>query len=48
MIDIDRILDELGVRAQLKPAKQIPPTDWPDGPPNTWRGIWYADGNIPH
>lgn len=48
MTDIERILDQLGVRAQPTPTKQPQPTDRPDGPPNAWRGVWYPDGNIPH
>lgn len=45
MSDIERILDQLGVRAQPTPTKiaQRPP-----GQPNDWKGIWYPDGNIPH
>lgn len=47
MTALDRHLNELGVIA--RPATPQPkPTDRPDGPPASWRGVWYADGNIPH
>lgn len=49
MTDLDRILNELGVIARSAPQPQPKPlTDRPDGPPHTWRGTWYPDGNIPH
>jgi hypothetical protein len=41
-------LNELGVIARPAATQPKPPTDRPDGPPATWRGVWYADGNIPH
>lgn len=41
--DIDRILDELGVRAQPTPPKPSPRPD-----PRKDKGVWYPDGNIPH
>lgn len=44
MTDLERILDQLGVRAQ----PVTPPPARPEGPPHSWRGIWYPDGNIPH
>lgn len=46
--DLSSILNELGVIA--RPVHQQPqkPVDRPEGPPNTWRGVWYADGYIPH
>jgi hypothetical protein len=46
MTDIERILDQLGVRAQPTPTKQ--PTSRPPGPSSQWPGIWYRDGDIPH
>lgn len=46
MTDIERILDQLGVRAQPTPAP-TKTTDRPPGPPSAWRGVWYPDGNIP-
>lgn len=48
MTDLDRILNELGVIARPATTQPKPPTDRPEGPPNTWRGVWYADGHIPH
>lgn len=47
MTPLDRILNELGVIARPAP-QQKPQTDRPSGPPATWPGVWYADGNIPH
>jgi hypothetical protein len=42
MTDIDRILDELGVRAQPTP-KPAPRTD-----PRQSTGIWYTEETVPH
>lgn len=47
MSDLDRILNELGVLPRPVPAPPAPPTTRPDGPPHTWRGTYYPDGNIP-
>jgi hypothetical protein len=43
MSDLERILDQLGVRAQPVPAKPAPRPD-----PRKSPGVWYPDGNIPH
>lgn len=48
MTDLERHLNELGVVARPAPAPAPACTDRPAGPPNTWRGIWYTDGNVPH
>ena len=47
MTDLDRILNELGVIARPAPPPPQRQTDRPDGPTSSWRGVWYADGNIP-
>lgn len=48
MTDLDRILNELGVIARPIPAPPPPaPPLRPEGPPHTWRGEYYDDGNIP-
>lgn len=47
MTDLERHLAELGIIPRPKPKPQ-PPADRPEGPPNTWKGVWYRDGNIPH
>ena len=44
MSNIDRILDQLGVRAQPTPTKPQPPRQDPSKSP----GVWYRDGEIPH
>lgn len=48
MTDLDRILNELGVIARpvSAPLPPAPPLR-PEGPPRTWRGVYYDDGNIP-
>ncbi|XAI95339.1 hypothetical protein [Nostoc phage Nsp-JY18] len=43
MTEIERILNELGIR----PAP-APKPERPQGQPADWKGIWYRDGNIPH
>lgn len=48
MTDLEQHLNELGVIARPAAPTPKPPTDRPDGPANAWRGVWYADGNIPH
>jgi hypothetical protein len=45
---LEQHLNELGVIARPATPQPKQPTDRPDGPPSTWRGIWYVDGNIPH
>ena len=31
------------------PANPVtPPASRPAGPPQSWPGVWYRDGNIPH
>jgi hypothetical protein len=44
----DDELDMLGVIARPATPQPKKPTDRPDGDPSTWRGVWYADGDIPH
>lgn len=44
MSDLERHLNELGVVARPAPPKPTRPA----GPPATWRGTYYPDGNIPH
>ena len=48
MSDIDRILDQLGVRAQPTTPASKPQLPRPAGTPDQWVGTWHRSGDIPH
>jgi hypothetical protein len=47
MTDLERHLNELGVIARPAPLPAPALPARPEGPPSSWRGIWYPDGNVP-